>query len=179
MRIVLGALCLLAAGAFLSYTYRHDRVGLRLIVGLIALAGLACFAVFVYPASLYMAGMEYERRQARAADVGMDLIHRTNSTMLDGASREFTADLASILGGGHPWRDIDRPRPGDRRGCLRLIVTNDDGRALVMLLQDEYASGDWKFRLLSYRKSPQPVASPNGGPAMPAGDSGASEGRHR
>jgi hypothetical protein len=113
MKFVLGARSLLAAGAWLSYTYRNNRVWLRRILGLIALAGL-CF-IFFYPSCVYTEGMEYEMRHCRAANVGMDLFRRTNSTMLDGTSREFTADLASILGGSRPWPYVDLLRRGDRR----------------------------------------------------------------
>jgi hypothetical protein len=103
------------------------------------------------------AAMQYELRSCQSGAVGRDLIRTTNSTMLDGTSEEFTADLASILGEERgPWQTGERPRPGDRRGWVRLIITNEQGQALHMLLQDEYASGGWRFRLLSYRKIAQP-----------------------
>jgi hypothetical protein len=129
---------------------------LGVVLGVIALAVAAWFAVIVYDAISFTEGIRYEERSNRSARVGKELIRTTNSTMLDGTSREFTADLASILG-GRPWVTGERPRPGDRRGCVRLIITNEEGQALHMLLQDEYASGGWRFRLLSYRKIAQPT----------------------
>jgi hypothetical protein len=178
MSKVLGALCLLAAGAWLSYAYRHGRRTLGVILGVVALAVGACLAVIVYRGLLTGASMRDEQRRSYAGSVGKELIHTMNSTNLDGITREFTADLASIAE-GRPWVYEVRPRRGDRRGCVSIILTNDEGGALVMLLQDEHAWGGIRFRLLSYTKITQPVAPPNGGPTTSVGDSGASEGRHR
>jgi hypothetical protein len=186
MRIVLGAFFLLAAGAWLSYAYRYDRVWLwRIdrvwlwrILGLIALVLAVWFGFILRDANRYMAGMEDERRRSHAGSLGMELRRTMTSTNLDGISREFTADLASIVEGS-AWEYVDRPRRGDGRGCVSVVITNDLGQALVMLLQDEYASEGWKFRLLSYKKTTQPVAAPNGGPTPSVTNSGVTGGRHR
>jgi hypothetical protein len=112
-------------------------------------------------------GLEHARRPAReirALSVAHDLINKTNSTLLDGTSQEFTADLASILT-WPTWREIDRSPPRDARAVVRLVLTNDHGQALHMRLRDEYPSGH--LRLLSYRRITEP-----GGPAnrsQPAG----------
>ena len=148
------------------------------LLGVIALAVAAWGAVVVHRGQLVVASMQYELRSCESGSVGKELIRTTNSTMLDGTSREFTADLASIVE-GRPWVIEDRPRRRDLEGCVRLTITNELGQALHMLLQDEYASEGFRFRLLSYRKITQPVAPPNGGPTMSVGDSGAREGRHR
>ena len=150
------------------------------LLGVIALAVAAWGAVVVHRGQLVVASMQYELRSCESGSVGKELIRTTNSTMLDGTSRKFTADLASILGEERrPWETGEQPRPGDRRGWVRLIITNEQGQALHMLLQDEYASEGFRFGLLSYKKITQPVAPPNGGPTTSVGDSGASEGRHR
>jgi hypothetical protein len=147
------------------------------LLGVIALAVAAWFAVIVHRGDLVVASMRDEARSCAAVIVAKDLIYTTNSTRLDGTSTEFTRDLASIL--EPPAVHIDQPRPGDPRGSVRVILTNDLGQALHILLQDEYASEGFRFRLLSYRKITQPVAPPNGGPTTSAGDSGASEGHRR
>jgi hypothetical protein len=148
-------------------------------LAVIVLASVAWFTVHLLrDCYRYKAWRDYQRTCIEAAIVVQDLIYGTNSTMLDGRSREFNADLASILE-GQPGVERERPQPGDRRSWVRFVITNGQGQALRLLLQGEYASGGWRFRVLSYRKIAQAVAPPNGGPTMPVGDSGASEGRHR
>jgi hypothetical protein len=147
------------------------------LLGVIALAVAAWFAVIVHRGDLVVASIRDEARSCAAVIVAKDLIYTTNSTRLDGTSTEFTRELANIL--EPPAVYIDRPWPGDPRGSVRVILTNGLGQALHMLLQDEYASDGFRFRLLSYRKTTQPVASPNGGPTTSIGNSGASEGRRR
>jgi len=101
-------------------------------------------------------GLDRARRPAReirALSVAYDLIHTTNSTLLDGTSREFTADLVSILS-WPTWREIDRSPPRDARAVVRLVLTNDHGQALQMRLRDEYPSGH--LRLLSYQRITEP-----------------------
>jgi hypothetical protein len=97
-------------------------------------------------------------REARALSVGYDLINTTNSAMLVGADSDFMADLAGILG-WPTWREIDRSPPPDRRAVVRLILTNDQGQALHMQLQDEFPSG--QLRLLSYQKITGPGSAAN------------------
>ena len=154
MSIVLGALCLLvcllAAGVWLRYASRHDRVTLRLVLGLIVLG----FAALVYRAYLAGGSMRDEARRSYAGSVGKELIHTMNSTNLDGITKEFTAVLASFRE-TRPWVYEDRPRRGDRRGCVGVTLTNDLGQALHLLLQDERAWGEIRFRLLSYSKITQ------------------------
>jgi hypothetical protein len=88
-------------------------------------------------------------REVRALSLGYDLIRTTNSTMLVDASPEFRADLASILG-WPTWRDIDRSPPLDPWAVVRLVITNEHGRALHIRLKDEYPTD--RLRLLSYRR---------------------------
>ena len=88
-------------------------------------------------------------REVHALSLGYDLIRTTNSTMLVDASPEFRADLASILG-WPTWRDIDRSPPPDPWAVVRLVITNEHGRALHMRLKDEYPTD--RLRLLSYRR---------------------------
>jgi hypothetical protein len=123
------------------------------------------------------ASMRDEARRLDAASTCKDLIDTTKPTTLDGIGMEFLADLASIRE-GRPWVTGEPPRPGDRRGCVRIVITNELGQALHLLLQDEYASGGFHFQLVSYTKITH-IAAPNGGPTTPVGDSGASGGRHR
>jgi len=154
MNILFVALCLLAAGAWLSYAYRYGRAWLWRLLGLVALVVAVLFGVALRDALRFTAGMKDELRRSHAGTLGRELALTMNSTNLDGMSREFTADLASIVEGS-PWAYVDRPRRGDGRGCVTVVLTNDPGQALVMLLQDEYASEGWRFRLLSYKKTTQ------------------------
>jgi hypothetical protein len=98
-------------------------------------------------------------REARALSVAYELRRTTNSTMLVGASSEFTADLASILG-RVTWDLIDRSPPRDPWAVVRLILTNDQGQALHMRLRDEYPSA--QLRLLSHRRITEPSGAANG-----------------
>jgi hypothetical protein len=148
-------------------------------LGVIVLVFGAWFAIQVfYDLHRVRAGMEEELRSCEADVVVQELIHGTNSPMLDGRSGAFNADLA-IIREGHPWARNEPPRPGDRSGCVRMIITNKQGQALHLLLQEEHAPEGVRFRLLSYKKIAQPVAPPNGGPATSVGDSGVTGGRHR
>jgi hypothetical protein len=164
----------------------HKPLTTPLALGVIVLIFGAWFAIQIrYDSTHYLAGMQDEARSSRAFSIGMELINTVNSTNLVGTTKEFTADLASFLD-PIPWAqepyprvNVDRPRGEDPRHCVHVILTNDLGHALDLLLQDEYARGDIRFRLLSYRTITQPVAPPNGGPTTSVGDSGASEGRHR
>jgi hypothetical protein len=115
----------------------------------IAFPIVAVVAVFLVSGSLDKA--RRPAREMRALSVAYELINTTNSTLLDGTSPEFTADLASVLA-SPTWRMVDRSPPADRRGVIRLILTNDHGQALHMRLQDERGSGDFRFRLLSYQR---------------------------
>ena len=127
---------------------------------------------------LFLGSLERARRPARAIralSLGYELIHTTNSTQLNGTTTEFTADLASILA-SPTWRMLDQSLPPDRRGVIRLILTNDQGQALHMRLQDEYPSGGFRFRLLSYRRitggeadRSQPVHSDSNRASAPSG----------
>jgi hypothetical protein len=104
-------------------------------------------------------GLENARRPAREArvhSVGYELSRTTNSTMLVGATPEFRADLASLLG-WTTWDLIDRSPPRDPWAVVRLVLTNDHGQALHMRLRDEYPSG--RLRLLSYRRITEPVGA--------------------
>ena len=159
----------------------HKPVSAWHVICLMALGVAARFGVI----SCDPTGMRDEVRSCLAVSIGKELIDTMNSTNLDGITKEFTADLASFLD-PYPWAPelypyvhVGQPRREDRRGCVRVILTNDVGHALDLLLQDEHARGDVRFRLLSYRKITQPGASPNGGPTPSVGDSGASGGRHR
>ena len=95
-----------------------------------------------------------EARESRALQMGYELRNTTNSTKLAGATPEFRADLASVLGQG-TWNLIDRSPPSDPWAVVRLILTNDHGRALHMRLRDEYPSG--QIRLLSYHRITEAV----------------------
>ena len=108
-------------------------------------------AVFWFRSSLNTA--RRPAREARALSVGHELRQTTNSAMLVGATAEFRADLASILG-WTTWDLIDRSPPRDPWAVVRLILTNDHGQALHMRLRDEYRSG--RLRLLSYRRITEP-----------------------
>jgi len=89
-------------------------------------------------------------REARALSVGHDLIHNTNSASLLGTGPEFIADLVSTLDSSG-WRpDIDRSPPREPWAVVRLVLTNDHGRAFHMRLKDEYPPG--KLHLLDYKK---------------------------
>ena len=94
-------------------------------------------------------------REIRALAVGYELRNTTNSAGLVGATPQFRADLASILGWA-TWDLIDRSPPRDSGAVVRLILTNDHGQALHMRLRDEFPSGH--LRLLSYRK----ITGPDG-----------------
>ena len=113
--------------------------------------GIAVLAVI--PAGLWLRSwLNAERREARetrALSVGYELRKMTNSTMLVGATPEFRADLASILG-WPTWNLIDRSPPRDPWAVVRLVLTNDHAQALHMRLRDEYPSG--RLRLLSHRR---------------------------
>ena len=98
-----------------------------------------------------------EAREMRALSMGYELRNTTNSAMLAGATPEFRADLASVLGQG-TWDLIDRSPPRDPWAVVRLVLTNAHGQALHMRLRDEFPSG--RLRLLSYRRITEP-----GGPA--------------
>jgi hypothetical protein len=91
--------------------------------------------------------------------VAGDLIETTNSSMLDGTTAEFTADLASILA-WPAWRSLGGSAPGDPRGVVRISIGNHNGQALNMTLQEDAESR--RFRLLSYRKIPEPGGPANG-----------------
>lgn len=103
-----------------------------------------------------------ERREAmemRALSMGYELRNATNSAMLAGATPEFRADLASVLGQG-TWNLIDRSPPRDPWAVVRLVLTNAHGQALHMRLRDEFPTG--RLRLLSYRRITEPQHSADG-----------------
>jgi hypothetical protein len=123
---------------------------------------LAAMTVFVITGAgfWFRSWLTVERREARemrALSMGYELRNATNSAMLVGATPEFRADLASVLGQG-TWDLIDRSPPRDPWSVVRLVLTNAHGQALHMRLRDEFPSG--ALRLLSYRRMTEP-----GGPA--------------
>ena len=157
----------------------HKPVSLWLVLGVIALAFAAWLAVFVRPNLVSGESILAEGRGASAVGVGMDLITMGGSSRLDAPSLEFAADLLTIRE-GRPWVEGDRLRPGDPKRCVRIIITNEQGQAWHLLLQEkEHQSEGPQFRLLSYTKITRPVAPPNGGPTQSVGGSGAAGGRHR
>ena len=131
-------------------------------------------AVFWFRSALNVA--RRPAREARALSVGYELRRTTNSTMLAGATPEFRADLAIILGWA-TWDLIDRSPPRDPWAVVRLILTNDHGQALHMRLRAEYPSG--RLRLLSYQTitggaadRSQPVGSETNRTSAAAGSGG-------
>jgi hypothetical protein len=144
----------------------HKPVSAWHVLALMALGVAAWFGAIFYDT----AGLQVDARRCRAESVGRELIHTMNSTNLDGITKEFTADLASILE-PHPWMHVDPPRREDRKNYVRVRIGNYLGQALVMLLQDKGWWGGYRFRLLSYERITQPVAPPNGGPTRPSGHS--------
>jgi hypothetical protein len=87
-----------------------------------------------------------------AISVGNELVQTTNSTKLTGVGAEFKTDLANLLA-SPSWPMLDRPQTDGTRGSIRLVLTNEQHQALHMQLQGDFASGEWRFRLLSYQKT--------------------------
>jgi hypothetical protein len=152
-----------------------------LIVALcvVALAVAGWFARIVYDGGHFSHYLLSAARGNAAAGVCQNLLYTTNPPLLDGTGSEFFAELAGIRE-GRPWVIGEPLQPRDPKRCVRIIITNEEGEALHLLLQEkEHPSEDRQFRLLSYTKITQLVAPPNGRPTTSVGDPEASEGRHR
>jgi hypothetical protein len=138
----------------------HKPVLLWLALSVIAMAVAARCAVFVHRNLVSGESLAAEARGASAVGVGMDLIIAGDSSRLDAPSLVFASDLLAIRE-GRPWVEGDRLQPGDPKRCVRITLTNEQGQALHLLLQEnEDQSERRRFRLLSYTKLVQPVASP-------------------
>ena len=135
-----------------------DTMKRRTFLGIIAAAILVAFAVVFWLRDLDTA--RRPAREARALNVAHDLIRTTNATMLLGTGPEFRTDLASMLTSS-TWEMLDRSPPRDRWGSVRVVLTNDNGTALHMRLQQEGELGRFHFRLVSYRMITEPGGAAN------------------
>lgn len=98
-------------------------------------------------------------RESRALEIGHELRNTTNSMSLDGNTPQFTADVANLLSKGGTWSTIDRSGPREPWAVVRLLLTNNQGDALLIRLKNEYPSG--RMQLLDYRKIAAPESSSN------------------